>query len=330
MSKESMKLSDLLPASSLDVSDVRIPSWLAEEFIERSNSEKDQSTATPKIFLEALLTQRPDRIVEMLGTISVILSEAPNDELELGVVANLTNDEDVWTHALVEVQHWFSNQVVWGWVEDPFKRPKGHAMGSANGFFHSCLELARNFLITGGDPSKSEEIKKFLREHGELISDSANEPQLHLRWPGWEIYEPRKQPETIHLKRIKRSQRKNETKPDFFARILANVAEETIIQMCMHDKQAYFQSTTFDPKETESSSGVTNSEDPPEVVLLKMMLGDLVFDSKDLDQSRQIAKAGHLLGFFRPQTKVDKFMEDFADRALAARKLANKSKQSFI
>ena len=330
MSKESMKLSDLLPASSLDVSDVRIPSWLAEEFIERSSAEEDQSTATPKIFLEALLTQRPDRVVEMLQTIGIILSEAPNDELELGVVANLMNDEDVWTHALVEAQHWFSNQIVWGWVEDPFKRPKGHAMGTANGFFHSCLELARNFLITGGDPNKSEEIKKFLREHGELISDSANEPQLHLRWPGWEIYEPRKQPETIHLKRIKRSQRKNETKPDFFARILANVAEETIIQMCMHDKQAYFQSTTFEPKETESSSDTTNSLDPPEVILLKMMFGDLPFDSNDLNQSRQIAKAGHLLGFFRPQTKVDKFMEDFADRALAARKLTNKSKQSFI
>ena len=92
-----MKLSDLLPASSLDVSDVRIPSWLAEEFIERSSAEEDQSTATPKIFLEALLTQRPDRVVEMLQTIGIILSEAPNDELELGVVANLMNDEDVWT-----------------------------------------------------------------------------------------------------------------------------------------------------------------------------------------------------------------------------------------
>ena len=100
--------------------------------------------------------------------------------------------------------------------------------------------------------------------------------------------------------------------------------------MCMHDKQAYFQSTTFEPKETESSSDTTNSVDPPEVVLLKMMFGDLPFDSNDRDQSRQIAKAGHILGFFRPQTKVDKFMEDFADRALAARKLANKSKQSFI
>ena len=100
--------------------------------------------------------------------------------------------------------------------------------------------------------------------------------------------------------------------------------------MCMHDKQAYFQSTTFEPKETESSSDTTNSVDPPEVILLKMMFGDLPFDSNDLNQSRQLAKAGLLLGFFRPQTKVDKFMEDFADRALAARKLTNKSKQSFI
>ncbi len=325
MSQESIKLSELLQESSLHVGDVRIPAWLADQFTNRSDPQVRRSKLSPKIFLEALLTEKPDKIVELLETLGVILSDVPQSELEIDVISNLKSDGDVWTHALVEAQHWFSRQIVWGWVEDPFKRPDGHDMGSANGFFHSCLELVRQFLVTGGNPRNTADIKKFLRENGELTHGSTNEPELRLRWPGWEIYESRNQPETIHLKRIKRSQRTNESTDEFFARILANVAEETIIQMCMPDKEAYFQSTTFTPKETDPGpiSKATITEDNPEVLLLRMMLGDLSYEPKDADMARKITATGHLLGFFRRKSKVDKFMEDFADRALAARNLSN-------
>ncbi|HIF39025.1 MAG TPA: hypothetical protein EYQ69_07465 [Gemmatimonadetes bacterium] len=325
MTKTSTKLSKLLPQTSLEVGEVQIPNWLAKLFKNQSTSHQTRLESMPKRFLEELLGQKPDKVIEMITTVGSILSELSTSDLQLGISTNLEAEEEVWTHALVETQHWFSNQIVWGWKEDPFERPKDYEMGGANGFFYSCLELTRHFLLDGGNPEKAEDIKKFLRENGEIVNGSDNEPQLKLRWPGWDIYKPRKQSETIHLKRIKRSQKNDETRDEFFGRILADVAEETIIQMCMSDKEAYFQNTTFQPRKSEELATLVNTpEIQPELLLLKVMFGDMAYDSNNTDLANKISSAGHHLGFFRKKTRVDRFMEDFADRALPAQGLAKK------
>lgn len=325
MTKTSIKLSKLLPQTSLEVGEVQIPNWLAELFQDRSASHQAQLETMPKRFLELLLREKSDKIVEMIATVGSILSELNASDLQSNISINLEAKEEVWTHALVETQHWFSNQIVWGWKEDSFDRPAGYEMGGANNFFYSCIELTKLFLLDGGNPNKTEDIKKFLRENGEIVSSSENEPQLKLRWPGWEIYKPRKQTETIHLKRIKRSQKNDETRDEFFGRILADVAEETIIQMCMPDKEAYFQNTTFQPRKSEELAPLVKTPaTQPELLLLHVMFGDIQYDSGNTDLANKISSAGDHLGFLRKQTKVDRFMEDFADRALAAQDLTKK------
>ena len=325
MTKTSTKLSKLLPQASLEVGQVEIPNWLADLFKDRSTSYQAQLETMPKRFLEGLLSEKSDKIVEMIATVGSILSEVNTSDLQADVSIHLEAKKEVWTHALVETQHWFSNQIVWGWKEDSFERPAGYEMGGANSFFKSCIELTKQFLLDGGNPNKTEDIKKFLRENGEIINNSDNEPQLKLRWPGWETYKPRKQSETIHLKRIKRSQKNDETRDEFFGRILADVAEETIIQMCMPDKEAYFQNTTFQPRKSEELAFlVKNPEIQPELFLLNIMFGDMAYDSSNTDLANKISSAGHHLGFLRKKTKVDRFMEDFADRALAAQALTKK------
>jgi len=324
MTEESVKLKDLLPKAALEVGEVKIPYWLAEQFRNRSNAQQTGLEASPKRFLETFITNRTNAVIEMIALVGKILSEAPPSTLEMTTEVNIDTEEDVWTHALVETQHWFSNQIVWGWNEDPFKRPEGHEMGSANGFFQSCLELVRHFLIDGGDPANHENIKKFIRENGEIV-DSENGASLQLRWPGWEVYKPRAVYETIHLKRIKRSQRNAESLDDFFGRILADSAEETVIQMCMPDKEAYFESTTFSRKEPEEETrGVREVRGGTEWHLFEIMVGNIPYNDLADNLTRKVDNLGQLLGFLRKKTSVDRFMEDFADRALAAKKLSKK------
>jgi len=322
MTEVSTELSELLPEASLKVGQVRIPNWLANQFRDQSSLSHAKVETTPKLFLEAFLSENPDKIVEMVSLVGPILSGLSPSDLKSVIPTILDSEDEVWTHALVEAQHWFSNQVVWGWREDPLERPEGYEMARANGFFQSCLELTRRFLVNGGNPQVTEDIKEFLKDSGEVIVGLDNKSELKVRWPGWEIYQPRKQLETIHLKRIKRSQRSDETRDEFFGRILANVAEETIIQMCIPDKEDYFQGTTFQSeKQTSQAIVAQDPKNQPELLLLKLMLGDLSCESQTAGMLRKISSIGNSLGFLRKKTKVDRFMEDFADRARVAKNI---------